>query len=405
MKILKDFSITDVAGYQAAGIATGLKASGKKDMTLIYSDVPAVASATFTTNLYKAAPVLINMEKIKNPITRAVIINSGNANACTGDTGLKNGNKIIEWTAKHLNLSEDEILVQSTGVIGVQLDMKKMENSVKKVCEALSPEGGNDAASAIMTTDTREKFCAVEIELSGKKVKIAGIAKGSGMIHPDMATMLAFLVTDANISKEMLDIIFKGSVDDSYNMVSVDGDTSTNDMAMVMANGLANNNKIETENDDYERLKNAIYYVNEVLAKKIAEDGEGATKLIEVTVKNAKTREVAKICSKSVITSSLTKCAFFGADPNWGRIMCAIGYSGAQFDESKVDLTLKGKDYEVMIAKDGMGISYDYDLAKSILLEKEVKVIIDFKDGKESATAWGCDLSYDYVKINGEYTT
>lgn len=403
MRILDDVSVTDVQGFKAAGIAAGVKKSGKKDMMLLYSEVEAVSAAAFTTNRVKAAPILVNMENINNAVTRAIIVCSGNANACTGDQGLADAKAMTQRVADKLGLDSKEVLVQSTGVIGVNLPMDKIIPGIDNLVENLTDDGGVDAAVAIMTTDLIKKEFGVELEIGGKSVKIIGMAKGSGMIHPNMATMLSFVVTDANIEKELLQKAFKDIVDDSYNMISVDGDTSTNDMACVMANGLAGNKKITEENDDYFRFKAALQEVNEALAKKIAEDGEGATKFLEVEVIGAKSKADAKLISKSVITSNLTKCAFFGADANWGRILCAMGYSGGEFDVNKVKIELQAKGMNLVVAEKGRGIGFDEEYAKQLLLHKFLKVLITLEDGEATAKAWGCDLSYDYVKINGDY--
>lgn len=403
MRILDDVSVTDVQGFKAAGIAAGVKKSGKKDMMLLYSEVEAVSAAAFTTNRVKAAPILVNMENINNAVTRAIIVCSGNANACTGDQGLADAKAMTQRVADKLGLDSKEVLVQSTGVIGVNLPMDKIIPGIDNLVENLTDDGGVDAAVAIMTTDLIKKEFGVELEIGGKSVKIIGMAKGSGMIHPNMATMLSFVVTDANIEKELLQKAFKDIVDDSYNMISVDGDTSTNDMACVVANGLAGNKKITEENDDYFRFKAALQEVNEALAKKIAEDGEGATKFLEVEVIGAKSKADAKLISKSVITSNLTKCAFFGADANWGRILCAMGYSGGEFDVNKVKIELQAKGMNLVVAEKGRGIGFDEEYAKQLLLHKFLKVLITLEDGEATAKAWGCDLSYDYVKINGDY--
>lgn len=403
MRILDDVSVTDVQGFKAAGIAAGVKKSGKKDMMLLYSEVEAVSAAAFTTNRVKAAPILVNMENINNAVTRAIVVCSGNANACTGDQGLADAKAMTQRVADKLGLDSKEVLVQSTGVIGVNLPMDKIIPGIDNLVENLTDDGGVDAAVAIMTTDLIKKEFGVELEIGGKSVKIIGMAKGSGMIHPNMATMLSFVVTDANIEKELLQKAFKDIVDDSYNMISVDGDTSTNDMACVMANGLAGNKKITEENDDYFRFKAALQEVNEALAKKIAEDGEGATKFLEVEVIGAKSKADAKLISKSVITSNLTKCAFFGADANWGRILCAMGYSGGEFDVNKVKIELQAKGMNLVVAEKGRGIGFDEEYAKQLLLHKFLKVLITLEDGEATAKAWGCDLSYDYVKINGDY--
>ena len=406
MKIIKDGTITNVKGIKAAGISAQLKKSGKKDLALIYSEKKAVSAAVFTKNLVKAAPIILNMENIKSENTQAIIVNSGNANSCTGETGLENAKKMTEFAANELGLKKEEILVQSTGIIGVQLDMEKIETGISKICKEISKDGGNDAAAAIMTTDTFTKQICAEIEIDGKTVTVAGMAKGSGMIHPNMATMLAFTVTDVNIEKSLLQKIFSEITDSTFNMISVDGDTSTNDMACVLANGLAGNEKIVDENSaGYDEFKKALYKVNEELAKLIAKDGEGATKLIQVTTNGAKTLEDAKKVSKSVITSSLFKAAVFGGDPNWGRILCAIGYSEADLMIDKVNIFLKAGNDMVQVAKNGMAQDFDIPKAEKILKAETVEIIIELNDGKFEATAWGCDLSYDYVKINAEYHT
>lgn len=404
MKILTNPSITDVQGIKATGIACGIKKSGKKDMALIYSEAEAVSACAFTTNRVQAAPIKVDKEHVKNPVTRAIVVNSGNANACTGKQGLQDALDTCEMVADKLGLQKEEVLVQSTGVIGVNLPMDVIKKGVDLLVEDLGANG-DKAAEAIMTTDLVEKVYGVEIELGGKAVKIIGMAKGSGMIHPNMATMLGFVMTDADISKELLQKAHKGIVEDSYNMISVDGDTSTNDMACVLANGLAGNAKIVDEGADYKVFREALQKVNEELAKKIAEDGEGATKFIEVEVKGAKTKEDAKVMAKSIITSNLTKCAFFGEDANWGRILCAMGYSGAYFDVDNVIIDLVAGEYRMRVAEDGRGIGFDEGYAEKLFANKKIKVEIILEDGEAGAKAWGCDLSYDYVKINGDYRT
>ncbi|MBP9478898.1 MAG: bifunctional glutamate N-acetyltransferase/amino-acid acetyltransferase ArgJ [Sebaldella sp.] len=406
MKVIDNGTITDVKGFKATGITAGLKKSGKKDLALIYSEEKAVAAAVFTKNLVKAAPILLDMKNIKSENIQAIIINSGNANACTGEEGYQNAVKMTEIVAKKLNLHPSEVLIESTGIIGVQLDMEKVEKGLEEISDKLEKDGGHDAGRAIMTTDTFPKNIAVKIVIDEKEVTIGGIAKGSGMIHPNMATMLSFLTTDINIDKELLQKAFSYSTDKTYNMISVDGDTSTNDMAGILANAAAGNKKITDENsEEYKIFKKALDYVNEELAKSIAKDGEGATKLIEVTTKNAKTKEDAKKVSKSVITSSLFKAAVFGSDPNWGRILCAVGYSGAELSVEKLDIFIKGEDNIVQVAKNGMGIKFEESEVEKILEEEKVGVIIDLHDGESMATAWGCDLTYDYVKINADYRT
>lgn len=406
MKIIENGSITNVKGIKAMGLAVGLKKSGKKDMALIYSEVKAVSAGVFTKNLAKAAPIVLDMEHIKNENTQAIIVNSGNANSCTGSTGFENAKKMTEIVANKLGLKNEEVLVQSTGIIGVQLDMEKIEKGIEKTAENLTYDGGSEAAQAIMTTDLIKKEICLEIEIDGKKVIVAGMAKGSGMIHPNMATMLSFTVTDVNIEKSLLQKMFSEIADNTFNMISVDGDTSTNDMACVLANGLAENEKIVDETSaGYKEFKEALYKVNEELAKLIAKDGEGATKLIEVTTKGAKTLEDAKKVSKSVITSSLFKAAVFGGDPNWGRILCAVGYSEAELIIDKVDIYLKANESIVQVANNGMSMEFDIKKAEEILKNEKVEIIIELNDGQFDATAWGCDLSYDYVKINAEYHT
>ncbi len=406
MKIIENGTITNVKGIKAIGISAGLKKSGKKDMALIYSEADAVSAGVFTKNMVKAAPILLNMEHIGNKNTQAIIVNSGNANSCTGEEGLKNAGLMAEIVAKELNLKKEDVLVQSTGIIGVQLDMEKIEAGIKDTVKRLSYEGGGDAATAIMTTDTFSKQICLEIDIDGKKVTVAGMAKGSGMIHPNMATMLSFTVTDVNIEKGLLQKMFSEIAENTFNMISVDGDTSTNDMACVLANGLAGNEEITSEmSKGYREFKEALYKVNEELAKLIAKDGEGATKLIEVTTKGARTLKDAKKVSKSVITSSLFKAAVFGGDPNWGRILCAVGYSEAELAIDRVSIYLKGGEHIVQVADGGMGITFNKELAADILKCEKVEIIIELNDGEFSAIAWGCDLSYDYVKINAEYHT
>ena len=406
MKKIENGTITNVKGIKATGISAGLKNSGKKDLALIYSEGKAVCAGVFTKNLAKAAPILIDMEHIKNENTQAIVVNSGNANSCTGEKGLINAKKMAEIVAKKFELKTEEVLVQSTGIIGVQLNMDKIENGIDKAMQSLDETGGLDAATAIMTTDTFVKQICYEFEIDGRKVTIAGMAKGSGMIHPNMATMLSFTITDVNIEKSLLQKMFLEVADNTFNMISVDGDTSTNDIACVLANGLSENEKIVNENSKgYNEFRKALYKVNEELAKLIAKDGEGATKLIEVSVIGAKTLKDAKKVSKSVVTSSLFKAAVFGGDPNWGRILCAVGYSEAEIMIDKVSIYLKGGDIKVQVAKNGMAIEFDEIKAANTLKNEKVEIIIELNDGEFNATAWGCDLSYDYVRINAEYHT
>lgn len=405
MKILESDFLQGVKGFKAAGIAAGLKKSCKKDLAIIYSEKKAVSAGVFTTNKVKAACVLLNMENIKNSNTQVIIVNSGHANACTGEKGFQDAKKIAEITANQLGLKAEEVLQASTGVIGVPIPMDIMEEGINKITKELSYEGGNDAVNAIMTTDTKPKYITVEVVLDGKKVLISGAAKGSGMINPKMATMLSFVVTDANISKDMLNKAIKDSIKDSYNMISVDGDVSTNDMVLAMANGEAENKLIDKEDEDYKIFKDAMDFVNTELSKKIARDGEGATKLIETQVINAVSEECAKLCAMSVVSSNLVKAALFGSDPNWGRIICAIGYSGGDFDPSKVDLYFKSSLGEIQVFKNGINIDFDEVKASNILKDENIVLCINLNDGKYSAKAWGCDLTYKYVEINGEYRT
>jgi glutamate N-acetyltransferase/amino-acid N-acetyltransferase len=345
------------------------------------------------------------MENVKSENTQAIIVNSGHANACTGEGGLQDAKKIVEMTAAKLGLNPNEVLQASTGVIGVSIPMDIIEEGINKICDMVSEDGGNEAAEAIMTTDLVSKQITVEIELDGKKVLISGAAKGSGMIKPNMATMLSFVVTDANISKAMLDKAIKSSVKDSYNMISVDGDVSTNDMLITLANGAAENKIIDEENEDYKIFKEAFDFVNIELSKKIARDGEGATKLVEVEVVNAKDEESAKLCAMSVVSSNLVKAALFGCDPNWGRVICALGYSGGDFDPNKVDLSFKSPIGEIKVFEQGVNIAFDEAKASDILKDETIVLYADLNDGEYSAKAWGCDLTYKYVEINGEYRT
>ncbi len=402
MKILNNPSITDVNGFLANGVACGIKKSGKLDMAMIISEVDAVCAAAFTTNKFCAAPVIVDREHLKNDGIRAVVVNSGVANACTGDKGYEDAKTMAKLVGDKLGVTKEEVFVQSTGVIGVNLPMDKIETGVDMLFETLG-KNGDLAARGIMTTDLVPKVFGVEVVLDNKPIKIIGMAKGSGMIHPNMATMLSFVVTDANIEKALLQKAFSTIVDDTFNMISVDGDTSTNDMAMVMANGLGENKKITEENEDYKVFAEALQKVNEELAKKIAEDGEGATKFVEVEVSGAKSKKDAKLIAKSVVTSNLTKCAFFGEDANWGRIVCAMGYSEGDFDTNGVGINITSAGGSVTVAENGSGIKFDEEQAKKVLGEKFLRVEISLLDGNASAKSWGCDLSYNYVKINGDY--
>ena len=398
--------VTAAKGFYAAACEANIKYANRTDMALVYSEVPCKTAGVFTSNVVKAACVMWDKEIVENSeYAQAVIVNSGIANACTGKLGFEYCGQVADAAAADLQIPQKAVLVASTGVIGMQLPIDKMVAGVHKLAAAKEDtiEAGTAAAEAIMTTDTESKQVAVEIELGGKKVTVGGMCKGSGMIHPNMCTMLGFVTTDAAISKEMLQKALKADVQDTFNMVSVDGDTSTNDTVLVLANGLAGNEEITSEGEDYNRFLEALHFINETLAKKMAGDGEGATALFETKVINAKDKADAKKIAKSVICSSLTKAAIFGHDANWGRILCAMGYSGAQFDPENVELFFQSKSGKIMIFKDGVATDYSEEEATKILKDEEVTVLIDMKDGSAEATAWGCDLSYDYVKINADY--
>lgn len=404
MKIING-GITSPKGYKAAGLACGIKAR-KKDMSLIVSDVPCVSAAAFTTNVVKAAPVLYNQSVYANKNTvRCILTNSGNANACTGEEGADNTKRMADIAAEALGISSEEIFVNSTGVIGVQLPMEKVEAGIRSVASNLGSDDQSaaEAAEAIMTTDTFPKTVCVQIELSGKPVTIAAMAKGSGMIHPNMATMLSFITTDVSIDQDTFRAILADSIIDSYNMLSVDGDTSTNDTVIALANGLAGNETITADSAEYEIFAAAFHYVNRTVAKLIAKDGEGASKLLIAHVEHAKTKEDARKLALSVIKSSLTKAAFFGQDANWGRVLCAMGYSGAQFDPNSVVLHFESSAGSILLFDRGVPLQFDEEKALTILKENEIHIRIDMNDGDSSAESFGCDLTYDYVKINGEY--
>lgn len=405
MKII-DGGVTAAKGFQAASTAAQIKYKGRTDMAMVFSEVPCVAAGTFTTNVVKAAPVRWDQDIVYNHQgARAVICNSGIANACTGEEGFSYCRATAEAAAKALGIPEDSVLVASTGVIGMQIPIDRIANGVTAMAPNLkgTREAGLEAAKAIMTTDTEKKEAAVEIEIGGKTVTVGGMCKGSGMIHPNMCTMLGFITSDVDISKELLQEALSEDIKDTYNMVSVDGDTSTNDTVLLLANGQAGNPKITEKNADYEEFKKALNYVNTTLAKKIAGDGEGATALFEVKVIGAATKAEAVTLSKSVVTSSLTKAAIYGHDANWGRILCALGYSGVQFDPEKVDLYFESKAGKIKIIENGVSTGYSEKEATKILSEDTVTAIADMKMGDAAATAWGCDLTYDYIKINADY--
>ncbi len=398
--------VTAAKGFEAAGEEAGIKYKNRMDMALVYSEVPCKAAGTFTTNVVKAAPVKWDYKVVhESEYAQAVIINAGVANACTGAEGYGYCLDTAKAAGKVFGIPEESVLVASTGVIGMQLPMDKILAGVDLLAEAkgASLEHGTLASKAIMTTDTVNKEIAVEFEVGGKTATIGGMCKGSGMIHPNMCTMLGFVTTDVNISKEMLLKALQEDVKDTYNMVSVDGDTSTNDTVLLLANGMAGNAEITEENDDYKAFCEALNVVNTFLARKIAGDGEGATALFEVKVINAASKEDAVILSKSVVTSSLTKAAIYGHDANWGRILCALGYSGVQFDPEKVDLYFESAAGKLKIIENGVSTGYSEETATKILSEEEVTAIADMKMGDASAIAWGCDLTYDYVKINADY--
>lgn len=405
MKQIKG-GITAAKGFAAASTAAGIKYKDRADMAMIYSEVPCAVAGTFTKNIVKAAPVKWDQKIVyETKMAQAVVVNAGIANACTGEEGMGYCLATAKKISEVLEVPAEQVLVASTGVIGMQLPIDRICAGIDAMTPHLAGdyESGHAAAKAIMTTDTHEKEVAVEIELGGKTVTIGGMCKGSGMIHPNMCTMLSFVTTDAAISQELLLEALKADVEDTYNMISVDGDTSTNDTCLLLANGMAGNAMITEKNADYETFCKALNFVNETLAKMMAGDGEGATALFEVKVIGAESKEQAKVLSKSVITSSLTKAAIYGHDANWGRILCAMGYSGAQFDPEKVDLFFESAAGKMQIIRDGVAVDYSEAEATKILSEPAVTAIADVKMGNYEATAWGCDLTYDYVKINADY--
>jgi len=392
-------------GFKANGVHCGIRKNHtKKDLALIVSDVPASAAAVYTTNLVKGAPLQVTKKNISNGVAQAVICNSGNANTCNWN-GIQIAEDMCALVEKATGVSANDVVVASTGVIGQVLDIAPIADHMNELTEGLSYEGSLSAAQAIMTTDTISKEIAVEFTVGGKVCRMGGIAKGSGMIHPNMATMLVFITTDCAISPEMLQKALSHDITNTFNMLSIDGDTSTNDMVTVLANGMAGNNKITAEGEDFATFMKALNTLTISLCRTIAGDGEGATRLLECTVSGADTLTAAKTAAKSVICSSLLKAAMFGADANWGRVLCAIGYSGAQVDINKVDVSFRSAKGEIAVCKDGAGIPFSEEIAKEILLEKEIDILISVGDGPYTASAWGCDLTYDYVKINGDYRT
>nr|WP_303180121.1 bifunctional glutamate N-acetyltransferase/amino-acid acetyltransferase ArgJ [Lachnoclostridium phocaeense] len=398
--------VTAAKGFEAAHAAAGLKYKDRTDMALIYSQVPCVTAGTFTTNVVKAAPVKWDQQVVKSgKKSQAVIVNSGIANACTGAEGFGYCKDTADKAGEVLGIDPEGVLIGSTGVIGKQMPIEKLKAGI----EALAPkkastlEAGTEAAKAIMTTDTKEKEIAVTIQVKDTTVTIGGMAKGSGMIHPNMCTMLSFITTDAVITKEALQSALSEDVPDTYNMISVDGDTSTNDTVLLLANGMAENEEITCGTPEYEEFKAALHVINEYLAKKIAGDGEGATALFEAKVIGAESKEQARVLAKAIVCSNLTKTAIAGHDANWGRILCAMGYSGAQFDPEKVDLFFESQAGKIQIIENGTAVDYSEEEATKILSEPEVTAIADVKMGQESASAWGCDLTHGYIEINADY--
>ncbi len=392
-------------GYQANGVHCGIRKNRtKRDIALVVSDVKAAAAAVYTQNLVKGAPLYVTRDHLSDGYAQAIICNSGNANTCNAN-GIDIANQMCALVEKATGICANDVVVASTGVIGQKLDIAPIAGGMEKLYAGLSYEGNAAAGEGIMTTDTYMKEVAVEFELSGKVCRLGGMAKGSGMIHPNMATMLVFLTTDAAIAPDMLQKALSGDVQSSFNMLSVDGDTSTNDMVTVLANGLAGNAVITEENADFETFMQALNTVTVQLCRMIAGDGEGATKLLECKVDGTRDLQTAKTVAKSVICSSLLKAAMFGADANWGRVLCAIGYSGADVDVNKIDVSFKSVKGEILVCKDGAGVDFSEEKAKEILLEKEIEILISLGSGEFSSCAWGCDLTYDYVKINGDYRT
>ena len=398
--------VTAAKGFEAAAAAAGIKYQDRTDMALIYSEKPCKVAGTFTTNVVKAAPVKWDRNVVDSGMkSQAVIVNSGIANACTGEEGMNYCEETAKEAAKVLGVDAKSVLVGSTGVIGMQLPMDRVKDGIRKLAEAKKPdlESGTQAAQAIMTTDTKKKEVAVTVEIGDATVTIGGMAKGSGMIHPNMCTMLAFITTDAKISRKALQAALSEDVEDTYNMISVDGDTSTNDTVLLLANGAAGNEKIRYGTWEYEAFKNALHYVNETLAKEMAGDGEGATALFEAKIIGADTKEQAKKLAKSIVCSNLTKAAIAGHDANWGRILCAMGYSGAQFDPEKVDLYFESEAGKLKIIENGVALDYSEEKATEILSQPKVTAIADIKEGDVEAAAWGCDLTHGYIDINADY--
>ncbi|MFQ7489572.1 MAG: bifunctional glutamate N-acetyltransferase/amino-acid acetyltransferase ArgJ [Lachnospiraceae bacterium] len=405
MKVI-DGGVTAAKGFEAAGAEAAIKYQNRKDMAMVYSKVPCKAAGTFTTNVVKAAPVLWDRDIVTNSeYAQAVVVNAGIANACTGKQGLDYCRREAEVTGRLLGIPAEAVLVGSTGVIGMQLPMDRIEAGVAKLVEAKSDtlEAGHTAACSIMTTDTISKEIAVSFELDGKEITVGGMSKGSGMIHPNMCTMLAYITTDMAISKELLQEALSTSVVDTFNMITVDGDTSTNDTCLVMANGMAGNTEVTQKGEAYDRFFEALNYVCTYLAKKMAGDGEGATKLFEAKVVNARSKEDARTLSRAIVGSNLSKAAIYGCDANFGRFLCAMGYSGAQFDQNDVELFFESENGRLQVFDHGTPIVFDEEKALQIMKADAVTVYVDMHEGEAEATAWGCDLTYDYVKINADY--
>ena len=404
MKVIEG-GVCAAKGFTASGIHCGIRKTRKKrDLSLIFSEVPASCAAVYTTNLVKGAPIAVTKANIADGKAQAAICNSGNANTCNAD-GIEVARQMCALLADELKISKEDVVVASTGVIGQKLDITPIKKGIPKLVSGLSKYGNDNAVEGIMTTDTVKKEIAVSFEIGGKTCTIGGMAKGSGMIHPNMATMLVFITTDVAITPQMLQKALSSDIADTFNMVSVDGDTSTNDMVTVMANGMADNSLICEDNEDFKTFMAALNTVTVYLCRKIAGDGEGATKRLECIVTGAKDKQTAKTVAKSVICSSLLKAAMFGADANWGRVLCAIGYSKADVDVNKIDVSFRSSQGTVTVCRNGAGVDFSEEKAKDILLQKEIEILIELNSGKETATAWGCDLTYDYVKINGDYRT
>ena len=392
-------------GFSASGLHAGIRKNRtKKDLALILSSVPCKAAAVYTQNLVKGAPLLVTKRHLEDGIAQAIICNSGNANTCNRD-GIEIAEKMCSYLSLNSDIKENDIIVASTGVIGQPLDIEPIQNAIPELISCLSASGSTDACDAIMTTDTKEKEIALEFSIGGKTCHIGGIAKGSGMIHPNMATMLVFITSDVSISSEMLQKALSNDVKNTFNMLSIDGDTSTNDMAVILANGLSENPEITADGEDFNIFMKALNTVTVALCRMIAADGEGVTKMLECIVSGAKTEKDAKAVAKSVVCSNLLKAAMFGSDANWGRVLCAIGYSGANVNVNKIDVSFKSKSGKIDVCKNGCGIDFSEDTAKQVLSQDEIEILVELNDGTANSAAWGCDLTYDYVRINGDYRT